>query len=129
MRHPEIANYILFAPPLKLKDFNHIVPCSSNGLIVYEADLPNSVPELSEKLTSKGETRIETLGLEGVHIEKNKKLNVMLDKLRDFFATKTGKDTEKVGKIKRDRRRRKKKRDNSLQDKTPSVSPVKSLDI
>lgn len=129
MRRPEISDYILFSPPSKMKELGFIVPCSSVGLIVYEANLPNSVDEIVEKLLNKSESHIETMGFENIDIENNKNIGPMLDYLREYIKIRLTEDNGKIKKIKRDRRRRKKKKIIGDEEKNIHVAPIKNLEF
>ena len=71
MRRPEITDYILFSPSPKMKDFSFIIPCSSNGLIIYEENVPNSAEEIIEKLSNKTDSHVETMPFDDINIEKS----------------------------------------------------------
>lgn len=129
MRRPEISDYILFSPPAKVKDFNFIVPCSSIGLIVYEANLPNAVEEIIEKLLNKSESHVETMAFDNMNIEKNENIGPMLNYLDEYIKTRLNEDAGKIKKIKRDRRRRKKKKTATDEEKNIHVMPIKTLDF
>lgn len=129
MRRPEITEYILFSPPVKVKDFTFIVPCSSAGLIIYESDLSNSVDEIMEKLLNKSDSCVETMPFEGINIEKNENVEEMLDSLDNYVKKRLIEDTGKTKKIKRDRRRRKKKKTTQEDEKAIHLPPIKSLDF
>jgi len=129
MRRPEISDYVLFSPPAKAKDFTFIVPCSSTGLIVYETNLPNSVEEITEKLLSKSDSYVDTMGFDDMNLEKNDNIKQMLDFLDGYIKKRLVEDTGKIKKIKRDRRRRKKKKVSTEEERTVHVNPIKSLDF
>lgn len=129
MRRPEITDYILFSPPSKMKDFSFIVPCSSTGLIVYEENIPNSVEEITEKLSSKSDSHIETMPFDSINIEKNKNTEEMITSLNEYVKKRLAEDSGKIKKIKRDRRRRKKKKNQVEEEKNIHVIPIKNLEF
>ena len=129
MRRPEITDYILFSPPAKMKDFTFVVPCSSTGLIVYEENIPNSVEEITEKLSSKSDSHIETIPLEDVNISKNENIDKLIELLGEYIKKRLSEDSGRIKKIKRDRRRRKKKKNPIEEEKSVHVVPIKSLDF
>lgn len=129
MRRPEISDYILFSPPAKVKDFTFIVPCSSNGLIVYETNLPNSIEEIVEKLLNKSDSHVETIAVDNCDIEKNQNTDEMLEKLEEYIKKRLIEDSGKIKKVKRDRRRRKKKKSTGEEEKNIHIIPIKTLDF
>lgn len=129
MRRPEITDYALFSPPVKFKDFSFIVPSSAAGLIVYESTLPNSVDEIVEKLSSKSDSKIETLPLEVVNLEKGENLELLAEPLNKYIEKRLADGSGRIKKIRRDRRRRKKKKLLAEEEKTIHISPIKSLEF
>lgn len=129
MRRPEITDYVLFSPPSKVKDFTFIVPCSSVGLIVYESNLANAVEEITERLLSKSDSKVETMVFDNLNMEKNENTAEMLSLLDDYIKKRLIEDAGKIKKIKRDRRRRKKKKTSADEEKNIHINPIKSLDF
>lgn len=129
MRRPEITDYILFSPSPKMKDFSFIIPCSSNGLIIYEENLPNATEEILEKLSNKADSHIEAIPLDNTNIEKNENIEKMLTIVDDYVKRRLIEDSGKIKKIKRDRRRRKKKKHLTDEEKNIHIIPIKSLDF
>lgn len=129
MRRPEITDYILFSPSPKMKDFSFIIPCSSNGLIIYEENLPNSAEEILEKLSNKTDSHVETMPFDDINIEKNKNTEKMLSSIEEYVKRRLVEDSGKIKKIKRDRRRRKKKKILLDEEKSIHIVPIKSLDF
>jgi uncharacterized protein len=131
MRRPEVENYILVAPPATKYDFNFIVPCSSNGLVIQGEDddisLENDSFQLYEKLNSREDAQLVYKTIEGAdHFFKNR-LEEFNDVIDSHVKTCLINDSTKIRKVKRDRRRRRKK--NSTGEKKPERNqfPVKSL--
>jgi len=129
MRRPEITDYILFSPSTKAKDFTFIVPCSSNGMIVYESTTQSSVDEIVEKLLNKSDSSIETMPIDNCDIEKGQNISEMLGKIEEYIKKRLLEDSGKIRKIKRDRRRRKKKKNIIEEEKNIHLPPIKSLDF
>jgi alpha/beta superfamily hydrolase len=128
MRRPEIDDYILISPLQKIKDFTSVVPCSSNGLIIYESDLPNSVDEAIEKLLNKSKLEIKTMPFTNLNIEKNQNLDKVLNSFDEYLKKRLFEDNGKTKKIKRDRRKRK-KRSTTEEKNSIRVPPIKSVDF
>ncbi len=131
MRRPEIENYILVAPPATKYDFNFIVPCGSNGLIVQgEEDnisLENDSYQLFERLNTREDASMVYKTVEGAdHFFKNRldEFNSIVD---NHIKTCLINDSNKVRKVKRDRRRRRKTKTSVEKRPERNQFPVKSL--
>ncbi|HSQ97326.1 MAG TPA: hypothetical protein VLL98_01255 [Rickettsiales bacterium] len=129
MRRPEISDYILFSPSIKIKDFSFIVPCSAAGLIVYESNLPNFIDEMVEKLLNKSDSKVEVIPLDNLNLEKGENVEAMDEPLLGYIKKRLAEDSGKIKKIKRDRRRRKKKKIVVEEDKNVHIAPIKSLEF
>lgn len=131
MRRPEIENYVLVAPPASKYDFNFIVPCSSNGLVIQGEDddisLENDSFQLFERLNSREDAEVVYKTIEGAdHFFKNR-LDEFNDAIDHHIKSCLINDANKVRKVKRDRRRRRKKKTSVEKKPERNQFPVKSL--
>ncbi len=131
MRRPEIENYILAAPPATKYDFNFIVPCGSNGLIIQgEEDSithENDSFHLYEKLDSREDAEIVYKTIEGADHFFKDRLSEFNETIDNHIKACLINDSSKVRKVKRDRRRRRKTKTSAEKKPERSHFPVKSL--
>ncbi len=132
MRRPEIENYVLVAPPASNSkfDFNFIVPCTSTGFVVQgdkdEIAKEQDVARLAEKLKERDEAEIFYQVITGGDHFFTGKLNEFEAAVDSHIKDRLAVDANRVRKIKRDRRRRRK---NGNIEKRPERNyfPVKAL--
>ncbi len=131
MRRPEIENYILVGPPVSKYDFNFIVPCSSNALIVQgeidEISKEADTAQLVEKLSAREDAEIVYKVISGGDHFFKDKMNEFESIIDNHIKGRLFADVGKIRKVKRDRRRRRKKK--NIIEKKPDRNqfPVKSL--
>lgn len=132
MRRPEIDNYILFSPTIKVNDLNFIVPCSASGLLVRASEdlrfLEEDCISLQEKLATKTESSIKYMTIYGAERNFDTELVQLKNEIKNYIKNKTFEDYKNFKLIRSNKRRRRKKR---LQDeeKINCVNPIKSLGI
>ncbi len=131
MRRPEIENYVLIAPPVAKYDFNFIVPCASNGLVVQgdkdEISKEIDSAKLVEKLSARDGAEIIYKTVGGAdHFFKNhlEEFDAIVD---NHIKSRLAIDFGKIRKVKRDRRRRRKKKNTVEIKPERNYQPVKPL--
>ncbi len=131
MRRPEIENYILVGPPASKYDFNFIVPCSANGLIVQgeddEISKEEDTSQIVDRLSVKEEAEVIYKVIEGGDHFFKDQMEEFEGIIDNHVKSCLIADASKVRKVKRDRRRRRKKK--NVKEKKPerAQNPVKSL--
>jgi len=136
MRRPEIEEYILVSPYSKKKDFNFIVPCAASGLLIHgdydEVTSEENIHDLLEKLSSKAESKVEFINIEGANHRFEDFIEELYAKIDNYIKKKTAENFGKKRRVKKDRRRRrrKKKKDEEPSEKsTIYIDPIKPLDL
>ncbi|GMO65348.1 MAG: hypothetical protein Ta2D_11750 [Rickettsiales bacterium] len=109
MRRPEITNYILFFPAQKQKDFNFIIPCQADGLLLYLSENESTMRDFINKLINKNNLKMETLSFDVRNTEKKENVKEILTKFEDFLAQKIDLLRNKKKIIRRNIRKRKRK--------------------
>jgi len=136
MRRPELEEYILVSPYSKKKDFNFIVPCAACGLLVhgdYDEIMPEeNISDLLEKLSSKTESKVEYINIEGANHFFKDCVAELNDSIDNYIKKRIIENFGKKKKVKRDRRRRrrkKKEKEETLEKIAIYIDPVKPLEL
>jgi uncharacterized protein len=139
MRRPEIEEYVLISPLSKKKDFNFVVPCAASGLLIhgdYDEMLPEEqINNLVEKLSSKAESKVEFINIEGANHSFENYIDELNFNIDNYIKKQTIENFEEGKKsLKRDRRRRrrKKKEKEEIQQEEKSTTytdPIKPLEL
>ena len=130
MRRPDIEGYVLVAPPATKYDFNFIVPCSASGMIMQgdsdEISLEDDSAKVAEKLALREEAEIKYKIISGADHFFRDHMDEFEIELDEYIKERLVKDSGKVRKIKRDRRRRRKK-NGSVSKREIHLPPVQPL--
>ena len=134
MRRPEIENYILVSPNIKRNDLSFIVPCSASGLLVRGSEdlrfLEEDCMNLREKLITKTESDIKCITIYKAERNYDTELNQLGSEIDNYIKRKVQQDYQNLKTININKRRRRKKRIQDMDDeKIIYVNPIKPLDI
>ncbi len=131
MRRPEIENYILIAPPVTKYDFNFIVPCTSNGLIVQgdkdEISKEVDSAKLVEKLSARDGAEITYKVIHNADHFFGEQMAEFENTVDNYIKSRLVQEIGKIRKVKRDRRRRRKKKNIVEVKPERNYQPVKPL--
>lgn len=131
MRRPEIENYILVGTPSGKYDYNFIVPCSSNALIVHgekdEIAKESEAAKLAEKLSIRNDAEIIYKIVNNADHFFKDQLSEFEDVIDNYIKSRLVADEGKIRKVKRDRRRRRKKKNVVEIKPERNYFPVKPL--
>jgi alpha/beta superfamily hydrolase len=108
MRRPEITNYILLFPA-RQKDFNFIIPCQAEGLLLYLSEYESQMIEFVNRLVNKNNLKMETLSFDVKNTENRENIKKISTKFDEFLTQKLDLLRNKKKIIRRNIRKRKRK--------------------